>query len=261
VCVHGLGGYSGLFRTFADRAEERSFSVVAVDLRGFGHWEGERGAVENLGVYLDDLRDVVAALRERSPGRGVVLLGESLGASLVAWYAAEFPDPSPHRPDGIILVNAVTDPAPPSQMTAARVVSGAIAFLFWPDRRVDIAMDPRELGREPAFVREMESGPWVTRSVTFRFLVQANEVVRETPRLLARTDVPVLMFRSGEDVFSDDAAARRMLAAAGSGDRTYVHVPGCRHNALNDVCGEQVSAAALEWAAARRSGFGLESRP
>ncbi len=82
IGVHGFNDYSSTFEAAGRWWADRGIVTYAYDQRGFGMapepgtWPGERRLVQ-------DLEDVVGALRERHPGKRLFVHGNSMGGAVV----------------------------------------------------------------------------------------------------------------------------------------------------------------------------------
>jgi alpha-beta hydrolase superfamily lysophospholipase len=71
---------------FAERFNENGWAFAALDLRGHGHSDGSMRDL-TMSRMLADVSASIAWIGERAAG-GSVLIGSSLGAAVIAWYAA-----------------------------------------------------------------------------------------------------------------------------------------------------------------------------
>ena len=78
VLLHGYGEHLGLYDALARRLAADGGAVHAMDAVGHGRSDGER-AVLDWDVYVDDARQLVDLVRDRHPGRPVVVVGHSAG--------------------------------------------------------------------------------------------------------------------------------------------------------------------------------------
>lgn len=81
VGLHGMNDYANAYHLAAAWWAERGIATYALDIRGFGRSPG-RGVWAPTEVVLDDLRALVAAVRERHPNARVALAGISMGGAL-----------------------------------------------------------------------------------------------------------------------------------------------------------------------------------
>lgn len=90
LALHGFNDYSHAFAGLGEYFAQRGVAVYAYDQRGFGNAPepGIWGGGANL---RRDVHEIVAALKERYPGKPVYVLGESMGGA-VAIDALSHPD-------------------------------------------------------------------------------------------------------------------------------------------------------------------------
>jgi hypothetical protein len=74
ILVHGSSGSSTSVHALADALAEHGVETYAVDIRGHGA-SGTRGDIAYLGQLEDDLQDLVAVVRQKSPNAPLTLIG------------------------------------------------------------------------------------------------------------------------------------------------------------------------------------------
>lgn len=72
---------SGLLR------EATNSEVITLDFRGHGQSEGTPGDIDYIDQYVDDLKDVVLAIKKDKPEQKIVLAGHSMGGGIILRYA------------------------------------------------------------------------------------------------------------------------------------------------------------------------------
>jgi len=94
VLVHG-GGVTreegGFFARLATGLSDAGIASLRFDLRGHGESEGRQEEL-TLSTILNDIRVVLAYVREATGAEEVTLLGASFGGGISAYYAAKQPD-------------------------------------------------------------------------------------------------------------------------------------------------------------------------
>lgn len=93
VGLHGMNDYANAYHLAAAWWVERGIATYALDVRGFGR-SPERGVWAPTDLVLEDVRALVAAVRERHPTAKVALAGISMGGAL-AISAMASADPPP----------------------------------------------------------------------------------------------------------------------------------------------------------------------
>jgi len=99
ILIHGIGWHGGFYYPLLSRLKDEGFRMIALDLRGHGKSEGERGKH----LYEELIEDVLDAIDYAITkyGENVYLFGSSFGASVAYYSAIKNP-----RIKGLILNNA-----------------------------------------------------------------------------------------------------------------------------------------------------------
>lgn len=102
VVVHGVLSNSYTYNRFAGLVHEAANAeVFTLDLRGHGQSSGTPGDIEYINQYVDDIADVIAAIKKDKPNGKIVLAGHSMGGGISLRYAMNKQTPSV---DGYLLV-------------------------------------------------------------------------------------------------------------------------------------------------------------
>jgi long-chain acyl-CoA synthetase len=92
VLIHGLGGHSGILSNVVEYLVPQGYEVYAMDLRGHGRSQGQRGHIDDWQEFREDLRAFLARIRLERARCPVVLWGHSMGGTIVLDYALRSPD-------------------------------------------------------------------------------------------------------------------------------------------------------------------------
>ncbi|MCA9804543.1 MAG: alpha/beta fold hydrolase [Cyanobacteria bacterium HKST-UBA02] len=93
VCVHALGLSAGAFEDFGKVMSRRGYDVYSLEVRGFGPERRRPGFNRmDMETSVDDLKKFLTFLRHRSPGRKIVLFGESMGGAITMKTVSEVPE-------------------------------------------------------------------------------------------------------------------------------------------------------------------------
>ena len=94
VLLHGILSSSYLMNKTAGLLKEATNSeVVALDFRGHGQSEGKPGDVDYINQYVDDLEDVILAIKKEKPNQKIILAGHSMGGGIILRYAMKETNP------------------------------------------------------------------------------------------------------------------------------------------------------------------------
>ncbi len=231
IAIHGLGAHAASFSFLQEYLDKERVSSLALDLRGFGHWSEKKGDLKNIGLHLEDLHEVIQNIRIRHPMKKIVLLGESLGSSLALWYAIEHPK----NIDGLILTSLVTSSGS-NDVEFKTLLNLLIGYLFNPTYPVKLDYNPNIYSNDSSFVDWAYNKDTLgTRSISTRYLVQANRVIKESHKQICKLDIPILLMQGGKDVLSSKEKLERILAKCGTSSHIeYNYYPEMLHSIVND---------------------------
>lgn len=241
VITHDLGGHSGRYERVGEWLATQGCAVHALDLRGHGRSQGERGHVEGFEDYAADLRAFLEIVRHEHPGQRVTLMGQGAGALVVTSLLCASPKPA----DAAVLVApAFAMPGAPSR--ARRWLTRA-----WrrarPRARVTLDVDPHALSRDPEAVREHLEDPLVLRQVTVSLAAALESESRRLARHGPEIRVPVLIVHGDMDAVYPSRGSRTFynrLRVPGS--RLLVY-PKLRHELFHEPEREQVLDDVASW--------------
>ncbi|WP_210650228.1 alpha/beta fold hydrolase [Nocardioides sp. SYSU D00065] len=233
LCVHGLGGSSSVWRTFAD-AVGPSLRVLAIDLPGHG-----RSPAQGRTMSVAESARVLEGVIDELQVGPVVLVGHSMGAAVSMLTAAS----APSSVSRLLLL------APPAPRDGARLMSPAliphVAVCLWP--RVGLLALQRRLSRQ-----SLEDYVWDRFRLTCASVTGLSEVVEAvTAEMQAAYD-------GGEDPLAGFIRAARsvgMLVAGGRGYRDVISrvdqpvriVHGALDRVLDPGGLEQLTALRPHW--------------
>ena len=237
LVIHGYLEHCGRYREVAHVLHRAGVAALTFDLRGHGRSDGQRGFIESVDDYLDDVQAALHKLHESATdlhrGRArppLLLLGHSNGGLLTLRLLA---DPA-RKPAGVraAVVSspflALGAPVPPARKLMAVVASRWMPRLAVPsDLQIEwLTSDPekQEERRMDPLCIEVGSARWYTATL------EAHEYVAD---FAARIDVPTLWLVAGGDRISD-VSMTRVIHSRITAPNHYREFAGMEHEVFNE---------------------------
>lgn len=90
VLIHGVASSAYLYNKTAGLLREATQAeIYTIDLRGHGQSDGNRGDVDYINQYVDDLADIIKEIRKEKPNGKIIIAGHSMGGGVALRYAME----------------------------------------------------------------------------------------------------------------------------------------------------------------------------
>jgi pimeloyl-ACP methyl ester carboxylesterase len=240
ILVHGLGGSTADWEEKILARLSRDNRVVALDLFGFGYSDRDPEFVYDLPLWSAQLGAVIKALGVRK----ATLVGQSLGAAVVAEYAAR----SRRRVDQLVLLSPL-DPehwvAPIQDAGWMRLPILGEAFVSQLDH---LTRDPEYSARHHARARHASSIAG-TRDALLDCL-RTPPALGALPTYYAKIRVPSLVLRGERDRLVNSGVARAAAKTLRGGQLGLV--PGAGHLLTRDQPAE-VADTIVRFVAAKRA--------
>jgi alpha-beta hydrolase superfamily lysophospholipase len=87
ILIHGVRSTGYLYNKMAGLLREvTQAEVFSIDLRGHGKSAGKDGDVDYINQYIDDLEDIIKAIRKQKPQGKIIIAGHSMGGGIALNY-------------------------------------------------------------------------------------------------------------------------------------------------------------------------------
>jgi alpha-beta hydrolase superfamily lysophospholipase len=240
ILVHGIAEHSGRWEHVGSRLAHRGFDTHAYDWRGYGRSGGPRGHADRFELMVDDLEDVMTAVRAERP---LFVYAHSGGGLIATAYATS----GRPQPRGFVL----SAPALKATVPAPLRLAAKVLTRFAPTLRMKSPIKGEQLSRDPSVGEEYFADPLLQLATTARLGAEMLVAMDATRDKLDRIRVPVLVIHGAEDRLVPPEASAP-LGAVPSVRRTLY--PGVRHELHNEPEQEQVMDDVVVWMEGQLSG-------
>ena len=239
--VHGLGEHSGRYEAFAEGMRKRGMATYAVDLRGHGKSQGQRGHVDSWNQWIDDVASFVARVESLSTTGEVIPLGHSFGgvAMLSTVLAGTL-----KRAKRFI----VSSPALKLKVTVPpwKVSLGSVTSRLAPRMSLANEVDAGTISRIPEVVESYRSDPLVHAKISSRMYTEWHDAAEDVLAHADRIDIPFLILAGDADRLIDPTGSEQLHARAAQ--RSTLHMlPGRYHEPFNDLGSDEVFDIIARW--------------
>jgi len=238
LIVHGLGEHSGRWAVPAEYLNDHGANVYSYDLRGHGRSSGERGDIEDFGLFYSDISEM-ATHTAASTGRPWVLYGHSLGGLECAGYLINDIEPFPN-----LAVLSAPAMAATRGIDAVLKVAASILGTIAPKMSIGSGITGAQLSRDAAVGEAYFADELVDTKATTRF---GKTVFAEQARLAEHhgdITIQTLVIHGADDELVQPSASAG-LAASGAVERKVY--PGLRHEMHNEPESTQVLGDITDW--------------
>lgn len=227
--IHGGCLDGNTFSPIAKLLNAHGYSVVAIDMRGYGKWYHlkfgtRRDTTFHYTQSVNDIELVLSRLRVTHPGIPLFIMGESLGANMAFLVAARRPD----LVDGVVAVSLTSLKV----FFSPRMVFDAIKVVTRPTAKLDIrpylknrlANDSgvaTEHFKDP-LGRDWQSFPELARSIHINMVGLA--AVKHVS-----VDLPTLCIFGAKDRISHASRSMKIAIKAPTHDKEVVLFPDNGH--------------------------------
>ena len=273
LVLHGLAEHSARYERFALAATARGVAVVTYDHRGHGPAEAasstahfaDRGGWE---AVVADVGHAIHAIRETFANTPVVLLGHSMGSYIAQSFAMRAPETInrlvlsgstwPNRGEVRVarsiawVISTFAGAASPARLIT-KLSFGKFNDAFKPNRtEFDwLSRDPDEVDK---YVADPHCGQLASNRLWFDLLGGLLEISEPGAHAKLPKELPVLILGGERDPAGGTRALTALQAAylgAGLGEVALELYPGGRHEMLNEINRNDVTADILDWIGAR----------
>ena len=218
----------------------RGMATYAVDLRGHGKSDGQRGHVDAWSQWTDDIASFVDHVKSQSPGE-VIPVGHSFGGAAMLSTALAGKLKGSRR-------FIVSSPALKLKATvpAWKASLGDFTSRFVPRIALTNEVDPGTISRIPEVVDAYRNDPLVHNMISSRMYTEWMRATHDILERADRIDIPFLILAGSADQLIDASGSEQLHAKAASHSTLHV-LPGRYHEPFNDLDSDEVFDIIAEW--------------
>jgi alpha-beta hydrolase superfamily lysophospholipase len=239
--IHGLGAHSGTISYVGEYFANNGYLFYAPDLRGFGHWMGEKGHIDSFDEYLMDIHRLIGTLRSQHMSNSLFLYGHSLGGMIVVLYLAKHHD----SVDGAIAACPSVSERLELGM-GTRIVAKLLATLNV-KKRFSSGLNLDLISRNPNVVKRNKEDPLRYDEVTPRFGVEGLKAREKSALSGPSISTPILVIQTLEDQILIPEKTRVFFETIASEDKTFKEYPELYHEPFEEPGGEKVLEDFITW--------------
>jgi acylglycerol lipase len=238
--VHGLGEHSGRYARFAEAMAKHGMSTYALDLRGHGESDGQRGHVDFWSQWTDDVSAFVKHV-EGVAGGEVVPLGHSFGGAALLSTVLAGKLPNSRR-------FAVSSPALKLRLQAPawKTAVASFASKIVPRLAMDNEVDPAAVSRIPEVVAAYRADPLVHSRISSRMYTEWQNATADILGRAAQIKIQFLVLAGTADPLIDPEGSRRLHELTPSLSELHI-LEGRYHEPFNDLDSDEVFQLVADW--------------
>ncbi len=238
--VHGLGEHSGRYERFARGMAKFQMGTYAVDLRGHGQSQGQRGHVDAWSQWVDDTAAFVRHVQELVPGE-VVPLGHSFGGAIL--LSTVLAGKVPHSTRFVLSSPALRLKV---AVPAWKMGLGRVASRLTPRLSMSNEVDPGTVSRIPEVVEAYRSDPLVHSKISSRTYTELLRAQQDIFARAAEIKVPFLILAGTADKLVDPQGSVALHEKTREVSELRL-LEGRYHEPFNDRDDQEVFLAIADW--------------
>lgn len=242
--AHGLGEHAGRYADFAESMGRRGMGVFAMDLRGHGLSQGQRGHLDSWSQWTDDISAFLAEVAKQVEGE-VVPLGHSFGGAAMLSAVLEGKVGPARR-------FIVSSPALRAKVAIPqwKMTLGNVSSSLLPRLSMSNEVDAHTVSRIPEVVTAYQSDPLVHSKISSRMFTEWTKATQNVLDHVGEIQLPFLILAGTADQLIDPAGSEELHRRSAAKSELHL-LPGRYHEPFNDLGRDEVFDLIADWLRAK----------
>ncbi len=224
ICIHGLGLHARTYDGFARQMSAKGFTVLALDMRGFGTYASVKGKEKvDFDGCLEDIKTVLNSTEVQGYSLPTYILGESMGGAIALQFTAKHPD----LVDGLIC----SVPAGNRYKSQKTNVKVALHLVKDKNRPFDIGKQIVAQATDKESLKQAwQTNPFNRLRLSPKELVDFQSFMNQNKNAASKIkDRPVIFFQGGQDKLIKATGTMQIFKEIASKDKDLILLGSSEH--------------------------------
>ncbi len=234
IClIHGIGEHSGRYDAWARRFCRQGIMVYAMDYRGHGESEGQRGHAGHIGELLDDIGALVRRCKRNFGDIPGFIYGHSMGGNLALIFLMR------RRQDfaGAIITSPWLELVKPPRPFLRKV--GLWMDGFFPDLSLSTGLKSNQMSSLPKRIEEADNDPLMHSKITLRMFNEIDKSAAEVISFRIPVRIPLFLLHGEKDQITKPEATEAFYKNNPELFKLKLY-PGALHELHNEPAADEV---------------------
>lgn len=223
LLIHGLAEHLGRYEHIGQFFAEKGWRVTALELRGHGESEGQRGHTPSWMQYCEDVQAAMGSV-----GREMTIVAHSMGGLVALWSLMHPLTPSVRS---VVTSNPLLGLFGPEP--TIKIFLGRIASRLAPRLKIPTDLDPQNISRDPEVVKNYIDDPMVFTGISARWAAEMLKAQQACMDYAPQYKLPLNMLIGEQDKICDPDTAKEFVQSYGGEVKTNIYPP-CFHELFNE---------------------------
>jgi alpha-beta hydrolase superfamily lysophospholipase len=189
IALHGLSDHSGWYEEFLDEFYLKGYEVYAMDRRGSGLNPSNRGDVEDYGVWINDVKELI----DKEGLKKVSLAGVSFGALIALAFGVKY---SSYVKDIILFAPAMKTKF---KLGLPMEISIFFSILFNPRQMFYVPQPLNSIAAQKEDLKKILNDPLNQKYFTARFFKESIKIKKFVKKNYYLIKIPQIIFLGEDD--------------------------------------------------------------